>query len=118
MPEGVEVGPEDLRRVALQLRDDAGRLEAAVGGAVDGIGATASGAGDGPLAEAADALAARLQMLLGAETDSLIESAGALDAASAHYLATDQAAARGLGGPVGTPGSGPPIVLPGLGNPR
>jgi hypothetical protein len=121
MPEGVEVRPENLRRAAAQLHDDAARLGPAVDQATDGAGAAAGAAGDGPLAEAADALAARLLMLLGAVTVSVTESADALDAASAQYLATDRAAARSLGGPAVEPGAGdagPPIVLPGLEPPR
>jgi hypothetical protein len=114
MPEGVEVHPDHLRRVAAQLRDAVGRLGAAAGQAADGAGAAANGAGDGPLAQAADVLAARLDVLLGAVTGNVTDGADALDAASTQYLVTDQAAARDLGGAGGAPGSGPPILVPGL----
>jgi hypothetical protein len=107
--EGVDVRPEDLRRGAALLRDDAGRLGGAVGGAADGVGSVATGAGDGPLAEAADALAGRLDALLRDVTGSVTDCASALDAASTRYLAMDQPHA---------PSGAPPIVLPGLEAPR
>ncbi|WP_433782383.1 hypothetical protein ACQPX6_21125 [Actinomycetospora sp. CA-101289] len=109
MPEGVDVRPEDLRRGAALLRDDAGRLGAAVGRAVEGVAAVATGAGDGPLVEAADALAGRLDALLRALTGSVTECAAALDAASAQYVALDQPA---------DPGDVPPVVVLGLTPPR
>jgi hypothetical protein len=109
MSEGVDVRPEDLRRGAALLRDDAGRLGAAVGRAADGTGSVASGAGDGPLVEAADALAGRLDALLRAVTGSVTDCAAALDAASEQYVALDQAAG---------PGDAPTVVVPGLTPPR
>lgn len=113
MPDGVDVRPEDLRRVAGLLRGDAGRTDAAREQAVSATKATSAAAGDGPLAGAVDPLAARLEALLRAVTSRMIESADALDAASAQYLEADRAAAADLdrGGP-------PPILLPGLGPPR
>jgi hypothetical protein len=100
VPEGVDVRPEDLRRGAGLLRGDAGRVGDALGRAVDGASAAATAAGDGPLAEAADALAGRLDALLRAVTGSVTECADALDAASTRYTATDV------------------IVLPGITPPR
>ncbi|PVZ05770.1 hypothetical protein [Actinomycetospora cinnamomea] len=113
MPEGIEVRPEGLHRGADQLRDDAGRLGAAVDQAGQGARAAAGASGDGPLGGEADALAGRLDALLRAVAGSVTECAATLDAASAQYLATDQAGAAGLG-----PGEAPPIVLPGLEPPR
>ncbi|MDF2978265.1 MAG: hypothetical protein K0S40_2993 [Actinomycetospora sp.] len=109
MSEGVDVRPEDLRRGAAQLRDDAGRLGASSRQAVDGGTSVVTAAGDGPLAEAADALAGHLDALLRAVTGSVTDCASALDAASTQYLAMDQ--------PL-VPTEAPPIVLPGLGPPR
>ena len=111
MPEGVEVRPEELRRGAGQLRDAAGRLGAAVGQASHGADATGNAAGDGPLAEAASTLAARLDALAHAATGNVIGCADALDAASTQYLALDQGGAARLDG-------APPIVLPGIEPPR
>ncbi|WP_433027737.1 hypothetical protein [Actinomycetospora sp. CA-053990] len=113
MPEGVEVGPEDLRRGAGLLRDDAGRVDEAGGRLTAAAAATASTAGDGPLAGAADAFAARLEALLRAVMSRVLESADALDAASAQYRDGDRAAATDLGGD-----EAPPILLPGLEPPR
>ncbi len=118
MSEGVDVRPEDLRRGAGRLRDDGDRLGAAASQAANGVIATASAAGDGPLAEAADALAARLQTLLGAVSSSVTDCADALAAASTQYLAADDGAATGLGGSTDASGGGPPIVVPGLEPPR
>ncbi|MDD7967090.1 hypothetical protein [Actinomycetospora lemnae] len=109
----MDVRPEDLRRGAALLRDDAGRVGAALGPAAEGAATTATGAGDGPLAEAADALAGRLDALLRIVTGSITECADALEAASTEYLATDQGTAAGLGEP-----GAPPVVLPGLEPPR
>ena len=114
MPEGVEVRPEDLRRGAAQLRDDAGRLGAVVGQATHGAGAAAGAAGHGPLADAADRLATRLDALLRAVTGGVTGCADALDAASTRYLGTDQGGAAALGDTAGAP----PIVVPGLEPPR
>jgi hypothetical protein len=111
MSEGVDVRPEDLHRGAALLRDDAGRLGVAVGAAADGVGSVATGAGDGPLAEAADALAGRLDALLRAVTGSVTDCAAALDAASEQYVALDQPTPAG-------PGDAPAVVVPGLTPPR
>jgi hypothetical protein len=109
MSEGVDVRPEDLRRGAAQLRDDVGRLGAGFGQAASGVASVATGAGDGPLAEAADVLAGRLDALLRAVAGSVTDGASALDAASTQYLAMDRPpASSGV----------PPIVLPGLEPPR
>jgi hypothetical protein len=113
VPDGVEVGPEDLRRVAHLIRDDAARADAAGGQAVAAAEATARAAGDGPLAGASDALAARLEALLRGVTSRVIENADALDAASTEYLDVDRTAAVEFGA-----GGAPPIVLPGLEPPR
>jgi hypothetical protein len=109
MSEGVDVRPEVLRQGAVQLRDDAGRLGAGFGQAAIGVASVATGAGDGPLAEAADALAGRLDALLRAVVGSVTGCASALDAASTQYLAMDRPRA---------PSGVPPIVLPGLEPPR
>jgi hypothetical protein len=113
VPEGVEVRPEDLRRGAGLLRDDAGRVDEAGGRLTRAAGATARAAGDGPLAGAADAFAARPEALLRAVTSRALESADALEAASAQYQDADRAAVADLGGD-----EAPPILLPGLEPPR
>lgn len=113
VPDGVEVRPEDLRRVARLLRDDTARVDAARGQAVSAAEATVGAAGDGPLAGAADPLAARLDALLRGVTSRVLESADALDAASTQYLDVDRAAAGELGA-----GGAPPVVLPRLEPPR
>jgi hypothetical protein len=111
MSEGVDVRPEDLRRGAGWLRDDAGRLSACLGPAVSGTHAAASASGAGPLEGAAGELGARLSSVLLGVTRSVIECADALEAASTHYVTGDHEVAADLGRP-------PPVVLPGLEPPR
>jgi hypothetical protein len=111
MPEGVEVRPEDLRRGAGRLRDDASHLGLAGAQAVDGVLAASGAAGDGPLSDAATTFAERVDALVRAVSGSVTDCAAALDAAWTQYLATDQAAGLGAGG-------APTIVLPGLEPPR
>ncbi|MHC1561431.1 type VII secretion target [Actinomycetospora sp. C-140] len=111
MSDGLEVRPEDLRRGAGLLRDDAGRCRAALARSAAGATAAAGAAGDGPLEDAATTLAGAVDTLLRAVTSSITGAADALDAASTRYRATDEQTAAGLDG-------GPPISLPGVAPPR
>jgi hypothetical protein len=108
VPDGFDAHPEQLRRGAVDLRADADGLDDAalqIGAAVDQVAGTA---GPGPLAGAASELAALLDRALRAIRTSLEDCAGAVEASSTQYLASDGRSASGLGG----------VVVPGSDGPR
>ena len=108
MPDGFDVHPEQLRRDAADLRADADGLDDAalqIGAAVDQV---SEAAGPGPLAGAASEFSAQLDRALQAIRTSLEDCAGAVEASSTQYLASDGRSASGLGG----------VVIPGLDGPH
>jgi hypothetical protein len=99
VPDGFDVRPEQLRRGAADLRTDADDLDDAVlraGAAVDQV---AGACGPGPLAGAAGELAEQLDRAVAAIRASVEDGAGALDASSVGYLASDGRASSVFGAP-------------------
>ena len=108
MPDGFDVHPDQLRRGAADLRADADGLDGAgleIGAALDQV---SEAAGPGPLTGAASQLSGQLDRALQAVRTSLEDCAGAVEASSTEYLASDGRSASGLGG----------VAIPGFDAPR
>jgi hypothetical protein len=99
VPDGFDVHPEQLRRGAADQRVDADGLDVAARQAGAAVDQVSEAAGPGPLAGAAWELATQLDRALLAIRASLTDCAGALEASSAQYLASDARAGAGLDGP-------------------
>ena len=99
MPDGFDVRPEQLRQGGADLRADAEGLDDAALGLGAAMDQVAAASGPGPLAGAAAEFSAQLDRAVRAIVASLTDCAGALEASSAQYAATDGEASSALSGP-------------------
>ncbi len=99
MSDGFDVRPEQLRRGAADLRADAEGLGDAALGLRAAMDLVAAASGPGPLSGAASEFSAQLDRAARAVVASLTDCAGALEASSAQYVATDGEASSALSGP-------------------
>jgi hypothetical protein len=97
--DGFDVRPEQLRHGAADLRDDADRLDNALLAVGAGVDQVTGACGPGPLAGAATELAEQLDRAVAAIRASVEDGAGALDASSVGYLASDGRASSVFGAP-------------------
>jgi hypothetical protein len=108
MPDGFDVRPEQLRRGAADLRDDAGRLGDAASDAGAAVDQVTHAAGPGRVAAAAADFSLQLDGAMRAIHASLLDCASALETASTQYLVGDDHVSSTLtGGAV--PGVGRPV---------